>query len=74
MTTSRMSQPRLRVAIYARFSTDKQRDASIEDQIDSCRELAAREGWEIVATYQGSSRISRSSTSGWNISASRFTP
>ena len=46
-----MTQPPLRVAIYARFSTDKQRDASIEDQVDSCRELAAREGWEVVATY-----------------------
>ncbi|MFC3061828.1 recombinase family protein [Paenirhodobacter populi] len=47
-----MTKPRLRVAIYARFSTDKQRDASIEDQIDSCRDLAAREGWEISGIYQ----------------------
>ncbi|WP_418024812.1 recombinase family protein [Paracoccus sp. TD-10] len=46
-----MTKQKLRVAIYARFSTDKQRDASIEDQIDSCRDLAAREGWEVVATY-----------------------
>lgn len=46
-----MTKPSLRVAIYARFSTDKQRDASIEDQIDSCRELAAREGWQITDTY-----------------------
>jgi DNA invertase Pin-like site-specific DNA recombinase len=46
-----MTKPPLRVAIYARFSTDKQRDASIEDQIDSCRELAAREGWHINGTY-----------------------
>ncbi len=47
-----MTKPKLRVAIYARFSTDKQRDASIEDQIDSCRDLAAREGWEVSGTYQ----------------------
>ena len=47
-----MTKPKLRMVIYARFSTDKQRDASIEDQIDSCRDLAAREGWEIVGTYQ----------------------
>ncbi|WCR18588.1 recombinase family protein [Paracoccus alcaliphilus] len=46
-----VTKPPLRVAIYARFSTDKQRDASIEDQIDSCRDLAAREGWEVSATY-----------------------
>ena len=45
-----MTQP-LRAVIYARFSTDKQRDASIEDQIESCRELAAREGWQVVGTY-----------------------
>lgn len=46
-----MTKPKLRVAIYARFSTNKQRDASIEDQIDSCRDLAAREGWEITTAY-----------------------
>ena len=46
-----MTKPPLRVAVYARFSTDKQRDASIDDQIDSCRDLAAREGWEVVSTY-----------------------
>ena len=46
-----MTQPPLRVAIYARFSTDKQRDASIEDQIESCRDYAARQGWQVVGSY-----------------------
>ena len=41
----------LRAAIYARFSTDMQRDASIEDQIRSCREYAARQGLNVVETY-----------------------
>ena len=41
----------LRAAIYARFSTDLQRDASLDDQIRACRELAARQGYEVVATY-----------------------
>ena len=41
----------LRAAIYARFSTDMQRDASIEDQIRSCREYAARQGLMVVETY-----------------------
>jgi site-specific DNA recombinase len=41
----------LRAAIYARFSTDMQRDASIEDQIRSCREYAARQGLKVVETY-----------------------
>jgi DNA invertase Pin-like site-specific DNA recombinase len=41
----------LRAAVYARFSTDMQRDASIEDQIRSCREYAARQGLTVVETY-----------------------
>ena len=45
-----MTQP-LRAVIYARFSTDMQRDASIEDQIRSCREHAARQGLEVVDVY-----------------------
>ncbi len=41
----------LRAAIYARFSTDMQSDASIEDQIRSCRDYAERQGMEVVETY-----------------------
>ena len=40
-----------RVAIYARYSSDQQRDASIEDQVRVCRERAAREGWQVVGVY-----------------------
>lgn len=40
-----------RVALYARYSSDNQRDASIEDQLRQCRERAAREGWTIVEAY-----------------------
>lgn len=40
-----------RVALYARYSSDNQRDASIEDQLRQCRERAAREGWTVVETY-----------------------
>lgn len=39
------------VAVYARFSSDLQRDASIEDQIRECQARAAREGWAIVQCY-----------------------
>ena len=38
----------MRVAIYARYSTDLQRAASIEDQVRLCLERAAREGWKVV--------------------------
>jgi site-specific DNA recombinase len=38
-------------AIYARYSSDLQRDASIEDQIRLCKERAKREGWRTVNCY-----------------------
>ena len=41
----------LSVALYARYSSDNQRDASIEDQLRLCRERAEREGWRIVDSY-----------------------
>ena len=41
----------MRVAIYARYSSDQQRDASIEDQLRVCRARADREGWLVVDTY-----------------------
>lgn len=45
-----MTKP-LRAALYARFSTDLQRDASIEDQMHLCRAFAAKQGIEIVEEY-----------------------
>ena len=40
-----------RVAIYARYSSDNQRDASIEDQVAVCRRYAERQGWTVVDWY-----------------------
>ena len=40
-----------RVAIYARYSSENQRDASIEDQVRLCRERAEKEGWTITKAY-----------------------
>lgn len=40
-----------RAAIYARFSSDLQRDRSIEDQIEQCRAYAERQGFEVVEVY-----------------------
>ena len=37
--------------IYARFSCNKQREASIEDQLRECNAWCAREGFAVVATY-----------------------
>jgi DNA invertase Pin-like site-specific DNA recombinase len=41
----------LRAAIYARYSSENQRDASIEDQVRICRARAEREGWLIAETF-----------------------
>jgi hypothetical protein len=41
----------LKVAIYARYSSDNQRDASIADQLRVCREFAVRQGRTIVREF-----------------------
>lgn len=50
-----------RVALYARYSSDNQREASIEDQFRLCREHAVRERWQVTTTYQDAA-LSGSST------------
>jgi site-specific DNA recombinase len=41
----------MKVALYARYSSENQRDASIEDQLRLCRLHAERQGWTIVDSY-----------------------
>ena len=41
----------MRAVVYARSSSDQQRDASIEDQVRICKELIAREGWTLTQVY-----------------------
>jgi site-specific DNA recombinase len=41
----------VKVAIYARYSSDNQRDASIADQLRVCRLHAEKQGWQIVEEY-----------------------
>lgn len=41
----------LRTSIYARYSSDLQSEASIEDQIRLCSERAAAENWQVVNCY-----------------------
>ena len=40
-----------RVALYARYSSDQQREASIEDQLRLCRIHAEKQGWVVAGTY-----------------------
>ena len=42
----------MRAAIYARYSSDLQSDASIADQIEVCRRYAEQRGWTIKDTYE----------------------
>jgi DNA invertase Pin-like site-specific DNA recombinase len=39
-------------AIYARFSTDRQDERSVDDQIAMCREYAGREGLTVTRTFE----------------------
>jgi site-specific DNA recombinase len=41
----------LKAAIYARFSSDKQTDKSIEDQVALCRAICEHEGLTVVGVY-----------------------
>ena len=42
----------MRVVIYARYSSDNQRESSIEDQLEICRRYIDRQGWTLVHTYE----------------------
>jgi site-specific DNA recombinase len=42
----------MKAAIYTRFSTDKQRDASIEDQVRECERAAKAAGLAVVARFE----------------------
>ena len=46
-----MTAPMLRAAIYARYSSDMQSAASIDDQVRICRRLIADRGWQCVEVY-----------------------
>jgi len=40
-----------RAVIYARYSSDGQSEASIEDQVRNCRRLCEQRGWEVAEEY-----------------------
>src|ERR1017187_4140223 len=42
---------RERAALYARYSSDHQRKASIENQFRNCREATAEKGWVVQENY-----------------------
>lgn len=54
-------------AIYARYSSDRQSPTSIEDQVRQCKELAAREGYEVPETYIFADRAITGTRDGLNL-------
>lgn len=55
----------MRCAIYSRYSSDLQKDTSIDDQIMSCTRFADGRGWTVVEEHVYQDRaISGASTSG----------
>lgn len=43
--------PAIRVALYARYSSDRQNERSIADQVHVLTQAAERRGWAVVASY-----------------------
>ena len=41
----------MRAALYARYSSERQNERSIEDQLAVCRRHAEGRGWSVVATF-----------------------
>ena len=48
---SRLKGATMRVVIYARYSSDNQREESIEGQLRECLEFANKIGVDVVANY-----------------------
>ena len=57
--------PAVKVAIYARYSSDNQRDASIADQLRVCRAFAERQGWTIVRGVHRPRGVRRDAAALW---------
>ncbi len=54
------SEEKIRVVIYARFSSNHQREESIDAQLRACKEYAERQGYVVVGTYCDSAKSGRS--------------
>jgi site-specific DNA recombinase len=42
----------MKACVYARYSSQNQRDASIEDQVEICRRFIERQGWVLAQVYE----------------------
>ena len=66
----------MRIAAYARYSSDNQRDASLEDQLRNCRRYAERQDWRAPEEFAdraiSGSRTDRAEYSRLLAAADRF--
>ena len=66
----------MKVAVYARYSGENQREASLEDQMRNCRNYCVREGWPAPIEYTdraiSGSRLDRTSYRSLLSQASHF--
>ncbi|MCH8113204.1 MAG: recombinase family protein [Proteobacteria bacterium] len=46
----------MKVALYARYSSERQRDSSIADQFRNCERFLEDKNWEIAARYQDAAK------------------
>ena len=51
----------MRAVVYARYSSDSQRAASIEDQLRLCREFITKQGWTLEQVYRDAAMSGASS-------------
>jgi site-specific DNA recombinase len=49
--TPKITAPENTVAIYARFSTENQKEDSITAQVEACEDFAAKNSYLVVATF-----------------------
>jgi site-specific DNA recombinase len=51
-TERKTGEAMTRATIYCRFSTENQRETSLDDQARNCERFAGREGWQITSRFQ----------------------
>ena len=54
LTDTGATSKMIKAAIYARYSSNNQSDASIEDQVYNCRARIDADGWAVAETYSDS--------------------
>jgi site-specific DNA recombinase len=47
-----MESKKVKAALYSRFSTDRQNESSISDQVRICSEYVERQGWTVVERFE----------------------